>query len=117
MAATLLAAQSVVLGENPGDFVDFLRITANTSGLFELHEDGVIVVTGDNEWGAGRLDGIAIIDGLTSNIVVEGDLVMSASLIRLGEHGTDTESHSLVEGWESDSRRYRRCPYHSQRRA
>ena len=97
----VIAAQSVVLGDNTTDNVDFLRITANTTGLFELHEDGVTVIRGDNQWGSANIEAIAIIDSLTSNINILGDGVFEANLIRLGEHGTDTFNSGRIN-WTSN---------------
>lgn len=86
----VFAAESVVFGDSDTDNVNFLEITANTNGLFELHEDSITVIRGDNQWGSAEIEAIAIIDGQTSNINILGDGVFDATLIRLGEHGTDT---------------------------
>ena len=86
----VLAAQSVVIGDNAADNVNFIRVNANTTGLFELHESGAIVIDGDNQWGSAILDAPVIVDSLFSNIDITGDGIFSGVLIRLGEHGTDT---------------------------
>lgn len=86
----IFAAQSVVLGDNAADDVNFLTILANTTGLFELHEDSITVIRGDNQWGSAIIESDVIVDSRTSNINILGDAVFDATLIRLGEHGTDT---------------------------
>ncbi len=83
--------QSVTLGDSDKDTVELFRVTLNTGGHAELHEDGNLVFSGSSE--VGSLRAVALDDGIfdsrTSSLVVAGNADFQANRIRIGEHSAD----------------------------